>query len=40
MARPDAEVLAERENLLQQITECAATPSKFSEIFLGQDVFD
>jgi hypothetical protein len=40
MARPDAEVLAERENLLQQITECAATPSKFSEIFLGHDVFD
>ena len=40
MARPDAEVLAERENLLQQIPECAATPSKFSEIFLGHDVFD
>jgi len=40
MARPDAEVLAERQNLLQQIAECAATPSKFSEIFLGHDVFD
>ncbi len=40
MARPDAEVLEERQNLLQQITECAATPSKFSEIFLGHDVFD
>ncbi len=40
MARPDAEVLEERQNLLQQIAECAATPSKFSEIFLGHDVFD
>lgn len=40
MARPDAETLEARKNLLQQITECSEKPSKFSEIFLGHDVFD
>ena len=40
MARPDTETITERKNLLQQITECASTPSKFSEIFLNHDVFD
>jgi hypothetical protein len=40
MARPDAETITERKNLLQQIAECANTPSKFSEIFLGHDVFE
>lgn len=40
MARPDAETLEARKNLLQQIAECSEKPSKFSEIFLGHDVFD
>ena len=40
MARPSKEVLEERQNFLQTITECAENPSKFSEIFLNHKLFD
>ena len=39
MARPNKQVLEERENFLQSIKECADSPSKFSEIFLDHDLF-
>ena len=40
MARPDKQVLEERQNFVQTIADCASNPSKFSEIFLDHDVFD
>ena len=39
MARPNKEVLEERQNFLQTITECADNPSKFSEVFLNHKLF-
>jgi hypothetical protein len=39
MARPNKQVLEERENFLQSIKECADSPSKFSEIFLDHKLF-
>ena len=40
MARPGKEVLQERQNFLQTITDCANNPSMFSEIFLDHDLFE
>ena len=40
MARPSKQVIEERKNFLQVIAECATTPSKFSEIFLGHKLFE
>ena len=39
MARPQKEILEERQNFLQTITECADNPSKFSKIFLNHELF-
>ena len=39
MARPNKEVLEERQNFLQTITDCAENPSKFSEVFLNHKLF-
>jgi len=40
MGRPTTEELAERQNFMQVVAECADSPSKFSEIFLGHKLFD
>lgn len=40
MARPTTEELQERQDFQQTISDCATSPSKFSEVFLGHDVFD
>ena len=40
MARPTKEDEAERQNFMQQITDCATSPSKFSKIFLDHKLFD
>ena len=40
MARPSKQVIEERKNFLQVIAECATTPSKFSEVFLGHKLFE
>jgi|TARA_R110000824_G_scaffold8714_4_gene39435 hypothetical protein len=40
MARPTTEELKERQDFQQTISDCASSPSKFSEVFLGHDVFD
>ena len=39
MARPEKEVLDERKNFLQTITECADNPAKFSKVFLNHELF-
>ena len=39
MARPDKQVLEERQNFIQTIATCADSPSKFSEVFLNHDLF-
>ena len=39
MARPQKEVLEERQNFLQTLTECATDPTKFSKIFLNHELF-
>ena len=39
MARPNKEVLEERQNFLQTIADCADKPSKFSEVFLNHKLF-
>ena len=39
MARPQKEVLEERKNFMQVVTECAADPSLFSEVFLDHKLF-
>ncbi len=39
MARPNKQVLEERENFLQTVADCANSPSKFSEIFLDHKLF-
>jgi len=39
MARPQKEVLEERQNFLQTITECATNPALFSKIFLNHELF-
>jgi len=40
MARPTTEELQERQEFMQSISDCASSPSKFSEVFLGHEVFD
>ena len=40
MARPNKEVLEERQNFLQTITDCANDPSLFSKVFLDHDLFE
>jgi hypothetical protein len=40
MGRPTTEELSERQDFMQVIAECADSPSKFSEIFLGHKLFD
>ena len=40
MVRPTNEEIQERVDFMQSITDCAKSPSKFSEIFLGHKVFD
>ena len=40
MARPDKQVLEERENFVQTIADCATNPSLFSKVFLNHDLFD
>ena len=39
MGRPQKEVLEERQNFMQVITDCAKDPSLFSKIFLDHDLF-
>ena len=39
MGHPNKQVLEERKNFVQTITECARSPSKFSEIFLDHKLF-
>ena len=39
MGRPQKEVLEERQNFLQVITDCAKDPSLFSKVFLDHDLF-
>jgi len=40
MARPTAELLEERADFLQTISECAKKPSKFSSLFLNHKLFN
>lgn len=40
LPRPEADVIKDRENLLQTIADCADSPSMFSKVFLDHDVFD
>ena len=40
MARPDKQVLEERENFVQTIADCATNPSLFSKVFLNHELFD
>ena len=40
MVRPTTEELQERQDFMQSISDCASSPSKFSEVFLGHEVFD
>jgi|TARA_R110000824_G_scaffold47806_3_gene135680 hypothetical protein len=40
MGRPTTEELSERQDFMQVIAECADSPSKFSEVFLGHKLFD
>jgi phage FluMu gp28-like protein len=40
MARPDQEVIEERKNFIETISHCATSPSVFSKVFLGHDLFD
>ena len=40
MARHTTEELQERQEFMQSISDCASSPSKFSEVFLGHEVFD
>jgi len=39
MGHPNKQVLEERKNFVQTITDCARKPSKFSEIFLDHKLF-
>ena len=39
MARPEKDVIEERKNFLQVISECTTNASKFSEIFLNHKLF-
>ena len=39
MARPQKEVLEERQNFLQTLTECATNPALFSKVFLNHELF-
>ena len=40
MARPDKQVLEERQNFVQTVADCAKSPSLFSEVFLDHKLFD
>ena len=40
MPRPTTEEITERKDLLQALTDCSKSPSKFSEMFLNHKVFD
>ena len=40
MARPDQEVIEERKNFIETISHCATSPSVFSKVFLGHELFD
>lgn len=40
MARPDADVIEERKNFIETISKCAVSPSVFSKVFLGHELFD
>ena len=40
MARPDQDIIEERKNFMQTIADCAKSPSIFSKVFLGHDLFD
>ena len=40
MGRPTQEVLKERKNFVETVTECVTSPSKFSEIFLDHKLFE
>ena len=39
MARPDKDVLEERQNFMQTILECSTDAAKFSDIFLDHKLF-
>ena len=39
MPQPTKEILVERQNFMQTVTDCVYTPSKFSEIFLDHKLF-
>ena len=40
MGRPTKEETQERIDFMQSITDCAKSPSLFSKVFLGHDLFD
>ena len=40
MARPDKQVLEERQNFVQTIADCASNPSLFSKVFLDHELFE
>jgi len=40
MGRPNKEVLEERQNFMQVVTDCAKDPSLFSKVFLDHDLFE
>ena len=40
MGRPTKEETQERIDFMQSITDCAKSPSTFSKVFLGHDLFD
>ena len=40
MARPSKEVLEERHNFIQTVTDCASNASLFSKVFLDHELFD
>ena len=40
MVRPTTEEITERKDFLQALSDCAKSPSKFSEMFLNHKVFD
>jgi hypothetical protein len=39
VARPDKEVLEERQNFMQTVLECSTDAAKFSDVFLGHKLF-
>ena len=39
MAKPEADIIKRRENLMTMVAEMAKSPTKFSEVLLGHKLF-